>query len=95
VRCLKKGSSEGWGKGAIEWPTEPNREIINALERVYMHPGDTLQSSTGFGSVKKLQKSIICDFWYVRDKTVQVNLANKSSYGDIIYSCIDVNQSMI
>jgi hypothetical protein len=24
-------SGKGKGKGAIEWPTEPNREIINAL----------------------------------------------------------------
>jgi hypothetical protein len=30
------------GKGAIAWPTEPNREILNALERVHMHPGDIL-----------------------------------------------------
>jgi hypothetical protein len=42
VEWLKKESSEGRGKGAIEWPTEPNREIINAPEGVYMHPGDIL-----------------------------------------------------
>jgi hypothetical protein len=43
VNGPKKGSSEGRGKGAIAWPTEPNREIINALETVYIDSGDTLQ----------------------------------------------------
>jgi hypothetical protein len=43
VEWLKKESGEGKGKGAIEWHTEPNREIINALEGVYIHLGDILQ----------------------------------------------------
>jgi hypothetical protein len=42
VEWLKKESGEARGKGVIEWPTEPNREMINALEGVYMHPGDIL-----------------------------------------------------
>jgi hypothetical protein len=81
-------------KGAIKWPTEPNREIINAPEGIHLHSGDILWSPTGFGSVKKLQKFIICDFWHVRDKPVQVKLINKSSRA-IKSSCIDMNQSMI
>jgi hypothetical protein len=42
VEWLKKESDEGRGKGAIEWPTEPNRETINALEGVYMHTRDII-----------------------------------------------------
>jgi hypothetical protein len=45
--------------------------------------------------VKQLQKFIICDFWHVRDKPVQVKLIDKSSSRAIKSSCIDMNQSMI
>jgi hypothetical protein len=48
VKRLKRGSSQGRGKGAIAWSTEPNREVINALERVYIHPGDILQRQSSF-----------------------------------------------
>jgi hypothetical protein len=52
VKWLKKGCSEGRGKGAIEWPTEPNRNTTNALEGIYMHSGDILQRQSSFDSVK-------------------------------------------
>jgi hypothetical protein len=42
VEWLNKEISESRGKGAIPWPTEPNREVMNALERVYIDPGDIL-----------------------------------------------------
>jgi hypothetical protein len=60
-----------------------------------MCPGDRLQSPTCFGSVKKLQSFIICGFWHVRDKTVQVRWTNKSSSGAIKSSYIDMNPSII
>jgi hypothetical protein len=60
-----------------------------------MHPRDILLSPTGFGSVKKLQSFIICDFLHVRDKTVQVRWTNKSSSGAIKSLCIDMSQSII
>jgi hypothetical protein len=60
-----------------------------------MHPGDILHSPTCFDSVKKLQSFIICGFWHVRDKTVQMRWTNKSSSGAIKYSYVDMNQSMI
>jgi hypothetical protein len=95
VEWLKKESGEGKEKGAIEWPTKPNRETINALEEVYMHPGDILKRKSSFDSVKKLQNFIFCDFWYVRDKTVQVKLTSNLSSTAIKSSCIDMNQSVI
>jgi hypothetical protein len=69
--------------------------MINALEEVYMYPGDILQRPSSFDSVKKWQNLIICDFWHVRDKTVQVKLSNKLSSTAIKSPCIDTNQSMI
>jgi hypothetical protein len=68
---------------------------MNALERVYMHPGEVLQGRLSFDSVKRWQNLTICDFWHVRDKTVQVKLTNKSSSTAIKSSCIDMNQSLI
>jgi hypothetical protein len=57
-----------------------------------MHPEDIMHSPTCFGSVKKLQSFIICGFWHVRDKTVQVRWTNKSSSEAIKYSYIDMSQ---
>jgi hypothetical protein len=51
--------------------------------------------TTKFDSVKKLQNLIFCDFWYVRDKTVQVKLTSNLSSTAIKSSCIDMNQSVI
>jgi hypothetical protein len=68
---------------------------MNALDRVYRHPGEILQKQSSFDSVKRWQNLIICDFWHVRDKTVQVKLTNKSSTTAIKYLCIDMNQSLI
>jgi hypothetical protein len=48
VDCIATCRSQGKGKGVIEWPTEPNREIINAPERVYIDPGDILQRQSSF-----------------------------------------------
>jgi hypothetical protein len=95
MEWLKKESSESRGKGTIEWPTEPNREVMNALERVYIDPGDILRGKSSFGSVKKLQNFMIYDFWHVRDKTVQVKLTNKLSTTATKSSCIDMSQSTI
>jgi hypothetical protein len=60
-----------------------------------MHPGDMLQRQSSFDSVKKWQNHIICDFWHVRDKTVQVKLSNNLSSTAIKSSFVDMNQSMI
>jgi hypothetical protein len=67
----------------------------NALEGAYMYLADILQRQSSFGSVKKWQNLIICDFWHVRDKTVQVKLSNKLSSRAIKSSCIDMNQNII
>jgi hypothetical protein len=68
---------------------------MDALEGVYMHPGAILWRMLSFDSVKKWQHLLICDFWHVRDKTVQVKVTNNSSSTAIKSSCIDLNQSVI